>query len=99
MALISRKPSLVDTLVRSRKRQRVSESNENPRRKRSTAIAPDSLPWNEVALPDRLEDAEGFLGLEEVDGVEVVKDQESGTTAFRVGKASPGSSRAPKRCS
>jgi ATP-dependent RNA helicase DDX24/MAK5 len=37
-------------------------------------IALDELPWNEVEVPEMFEDAEGFFGLEEVDGVEVVRD-------------------------
>lgn len=46
--------------------------------KRSVAV--DALPWNEVAMPDMFDDAEGFFGLEEVEGVEVVK--EGGTFKF-----------------
>ncbi|KAI4143989.1 MAG: hypothetical protein LQ340_006812, partial [Diploschistes diacapsis] len=34
----------------------------------------DDLAWKEVSLPDRLEDAEGFFGLEEIDHVEVIRD-------------------------
>ena len=34
----------------------------------------DDLAWKEVSLPARLEDAEGFFGLEEIDDVEVVRD-------------------------
>lgn len=33
----------------------------------------DALRWNEVQLPDMFDDAEGFFGLEEIDGVEVVR--------------------------
>lgn len=40
--------------------------------KRSVAV--DALPWNEVTMPDMFDDAEGFFGLEEVEGVEVVKE-------------------------
>ena len=31
------------------------------------------LKWQTVTLPERLEDAEGFYGLEEIDDVEVIK--------------------------
>ena len=46
----------------------------------------EDLQWREVAIPDRLEDAEGFLGLgiEEIEDVEVVKDQDSRGAKFRV---------------
>lgn len=33
----------------------------------------DELAWREVAMPDRLDDVEGFFGLEEVEDVEVVR--------------------------
>lgn len=33
----------------------------------------DSLPWKKVEVPEMLDDAEGFYGLEEVEGVEVVR--------------------------
>lgn len=51
-------------------------------------VALDSLPWNEVQLPDRLEDAEGFFGLEEVEDVDIVKDPTTGSLEYRVGKHS-----------
>lgn len=37
-------------------------------------VPQDILPWSEVRIPERLDDAEGFLGLEEVDGVDVVRE-------------------------
>ncbi|KFY04375.1 hypothetical protein O988_00816 [Pseudogymnoascus sp. VKM F-3808] len=41
---------------------------------RKVPVALDSLPWNEVEMPDMFEDAEGFFGLDEVDNVEVLRD-------------------------
>lgn len=35
----------------------------------------DALTWKTVTLPDRLEDAEGFYLLEEIDDVEVIRDE------------------------
>jgi ATP-dependent RNA helicase DDX24/MAK5 len=43
----------------------------------------DELAWKEVAMPDRLDDVEGFFGLEEVDGVDVV-GTEGGKIEFKV---------------
>ena len=34
----------------------------------------DDLAWKEVSMPDRLDDVEGFFGLEEVGDVEVVRE-------------------------
>lgn len=46
-------------------------------------VALDNLAWKEVTLPEQLEDAEGFFGLEEIDDVEVVRDE--GVVQYRVG--------------
>lgn len=48
----------------------------------------DQLRWTEVALPNRLEDAEGFFGLEEIEDVEVVKDSSGKNVLFRPSKTS-----------
>lgn len=34
----------------------------------------NSLPWKSVDIPEMFDDAEGFFGLEEVTGVEVVRN-------------------------
>lgn len=39
----------------------------------SKAVSIDELKWSAVTLPDRFEDAEGFFGLEEIEGVEVLR--------------------------
>ncbi|KAI9925191.1 hypothetical protein ASPWEDRAFT_32510 [Aspergillus wentii DTO 134E9] len=46
-------------------------------------IGVDDLEWNEVPLPDRIEDAEGFFGLEEIDGVDIVKTPGNGEIRFK----------------
>ncbi len=86
MAPTERKRSCDGTTQGSKKRQRVGKAI-GTTSQTSTTVTLDSLPWNEVPLPDRLEDAEGFFGLEEVVNVEVVKDPSSGQVAYRVGKA------------
>ncbi|KAA8644499.1 hypothetical protein EYZ11_004597 [Aspergillus tanneri] len=50
----------------------------------------EDLNWKEVALPDRLEDAGGFFGLEEIDGVDIVRPEGGGEIRF---KASAGKSK------
>ena len=44
----------------------------------------DDLNWKEVTLPDRMENAEGFFGLEEIDGVDVIKLDGSAGVQFKV---------------
>jgi ATP-dependent RNA helicase DDX24/MAK5 len=56
----------------SKKRQKIEQKSKNAGPKRQIAV--DSLPWNEVKMPDMFDDAEGFYGLEEVDDVEVVRE-------------------------
>ncbi|KAJ5993637.1 ATP-dependent RNA helicase mak5 [Penicillium sp. IBT 35674x] len=51
------------------------------------AIGVDDLNWKEVAMPDRMADAEGFFGLEEIDGVDVIRASDNGVVQF---KAKPG---------
>lgn len=56
------------------------------------AVSIDELKWSTVTLPDRLEDAEGFFGLEEIEGVEVLRvgcqrieeGREGGKVQYRV---------------
>jgi ATP-dependent RNA helicase DDX24/MAK5 len=68
-----------------KKRSRPAPKSSQPSKKRQrTEPAPDAvqkrpvkldgLSWSEVQLPDMFDDAEGFFGLEEVEGVDVVRD-------------------------
>ena len=89
MAPIERKRSQKKANFESRKRQRILPKNSGlPEKAGLGSRSLDALPWNEVALPDRLDDAEGFFGLEEVSDVEVVRDPNLGKVEYRVGKAS-----------
>lgn len=42
---------------------------------RGPVVRGDALRWKAVTLPDRLDDAEGFYSLEELEDVEVVRDE------------------------
>lgn len=68
--------------LESKKRKKAAKSN--PDLDDNAVVGIDDLNWTEVALPDRLEDATGFLGLEEIDGVDVVKASGGGEVQFRV---------------
>ncbi len=37
-------------------------------------VAVDDLPWRSVDVPEMFDDAEGFFGLEEIEGVDVVRN-------------------------
>jgi ATP-dependent RNA helicase DDX24/MAK5 len=71
------------------KRQKI-ETTTGPPIPKSNAkrrkIRLDELQWKDVTLPDRLEDFEGFYGLEEIDDVEVVKDTATGQLSFATSK-------------
>jgi ATP-dependent RNA helicase DDX24/MAK5 len=56
----------------------------NTARNSNEVVTDELLQWREVAVPDRLGDAEGFSGLEEIDDVEVVKDEDERRAQFRV---------------
>jgi ATP-dependent RNA helicase DDX24/MAK5 len=74
----------------SRKRRKVDcKPKETTSTKTASAtsvatLSANELAWREVTPPERLDDAEGFLGLEEIEGVEVVRDERGNHTHFRV---------------
>jgi ATP-dependent RNA helicase DDX24/MAK5 len=82
MAADKRKRSLPAKVaaMKARKRQKIDSGNEISKPKNK--VRAESLAWKDVALPDRLDDYEGFFGLEEVDDVEIIKDAGSGKVSF-----------------
>jgi ATP-dependent RNA helicase DDX24/MAK5 len=86
MAPMSGKRSLDSMSQKPRKRQRAGSIERLPGKlkgpKETTTL--DALPWNEVSLPGRFDDAEGFFGLEEISDVEVVKGTKTGKLEYRV---------------
>lgn len=90
MAPTERKRIRPDRFLKPRKRQRTDISrgaSKHPIAKKNV-VSLDALPWTEVPLPDRFEDAEGFFGLEEIEDVEVVRDKNLGKLEYRVGMGS-----------
>lgn len=53
----------------------------------------DELVWKEVPLPDRMDDYEGFFGLEEIDGVDVIRNGHSGKVQYSTKRISATSSK------
>ncbi len=56
------------------KRRKGQSSGQLPKTKTKRPVAADDLPWRTVEVPEMFDDAEGFYGLEEVEGVDVVRD-------------------------
>ncbi|KAL5358508.1 ATP-dependent RNA helicase mak5 [Aspergillus floccosus] len=52
-------------------------------------VGVEDLNWKEVAMPDRLDDAEGFFGLEEIEGVDIVRPEGSGEIRFKAKAGKP----------
>ena len=52
------------------------------RRLAGEVVSVDHLAWREIEVPERLEDAEGFFGLEEIDDVEVRRDGGDGHVEY-----------------
>jgi hypothetical protein len=67
------------------KQKRTLETEPPLKRTKKAKLFADDLEWKEVAMPDRLDDVEGFFGLEEIEGVDVVAD-ENGKLEFQVWK-------------
>lgn len=70
-----RKSSAAPAAAISSKKRRKGSAVQGPKAgKPKRAITADALPWKTVDIPEMFDDAEGFFGLEEVQGVEVVRD-------------------------
>ncbi|KAI0175149.1 ATP-dependent RNA helicase MAK5 [Pestalotiopsis sp. NC0098] len=59
------------------KKPKIRAQPKKPSQKARRTVALDSLRWRTSKLPDMLNDAEGFYGLEEVDDVEVFKNDDN----------------------
>ncbi|KAI0405083.1 ATP-dependent RNA helicase MAK5 [Xylaria palmicola] len=57
----------------SSKRTKTSSAAQKSKTRSKRSVGVDSLPWSKAKLPDMFDDAEGFYGLEEVDGVEIIQ--------------------------
>ena len=69
------------------KKRRLSSNDQARQPKKIRKFAVDSLKWKSTLIPDHLDDYEGFYGLEEVDGVEVVRDKSTGKISFEATQA------------
>ncbi|KAF1976744.1 DEAD-domain-containing protein [Bimuria novae-zelandiae CBS 107.79] len=71
------------------KRQKVETPKPKPSATKTSApgrkVRLNELSWQTVSMPDRLEDFEGFYGLEEIDDVDVVRD--GATISFETRKS------------
>lgn len=84
MAPIEKKRNRDLASFKAKKRQRVDYGNgDSQEGSKAGAVGPDKLPWNEVAV-DRLEDAEGFFGLEELSDVDIVRDPTLGKVEYKL---------------
>ena len=74
--------------MKVRKRQKLDGTTNPPPvqkskpTKRGHNVRLDELQWKEVPMPDRLDDFEGFFGLEEIEDVDVIRDAETGKMSF-----------------
>ncbi|KAI1420340.1 DEAD/DEAH box helicase [Xylaria sp. FL1777] len=59
----------------SAKRTKTSSAPHKSKKRAKRSVGIDSLPWSKAKLPDMFNDAEGFYGLEEVEGVDVVRGE------------------------
>lgn len=90
MSPINKRRKIADGNQKSGKRLRPDSTDaasvQSGAKKTSTSL--ETLPWTQVPIPDRFEDAEGFFGLEEIEDVEIVRDEKLGRLEYRVGKGS-----------
>ena len=67
----SQKKRKQDAAQVSQKRRKTAQP-QKVKSKRPVAV--DDLRWKTVEVPEMFDDAEGFFGLEEIEGVEVVRE-------------------------
>ncbi|KAF2650358.1 DEAD/DEAH box helicase [Lophiostoma macrostomum CBS 122681] len=80
----TKRPRPSHSSAHSRKRQKVANAIPNATKPRKVRL--DELQWQDVELPDRLDDYEGFFGLEEIEGVDIVKDETTGAMHFETSR-------------
>lgn len=73
--------------MQARKRQKLDEVTDTQqgratRKQQGKQLKADSLAWKTISMPDRMDDYEGFFGLEEIDDVEVTRDDSTGQISF-----------------
>lgn len=90
MSPINKKRRIADGNHKSGKRLRSDSKDATSAQSgaKKTLTSLDTLPWTQVPIPDRFEDAEGFFGLEEIEDVEVVRYEKLGKLEYRVDKSS-----------
>ncbi|KAK4580102.1 ATP-dependent RNA helicase [Recurvomyces mirabilis] len=77
-----RKAAAPEQEVTQHKKQKI-DLGPKPTTDRGKLIVPaGALQWKDATLPDRLDDYEGFFGLEEIDDVDIVRDGTSGKVSF-----------------
>lgn len=85
-----RKLPLKVTAMKAKKRRRMDgEGSPGKLAKKQlqsrVAMKPDQLPWKAMQMPERLDDWEGISGgIEEIDDVEVIRDDVTGKVSFTV---------------
>ncbi|KAJ4407956.1 ATP-dependent RNA helicase [Didymella pomorum] len=71
---------------KAHKRQKLEKAPKPATKKQKRRVQLNDLGWKTVGMPDRLEDTEGFYGLEEIDDIEVIKDATTGNITFQTSK-------------
>lgn len=71
---------------KAHKRQKIDDFPKPLPTKPKRKVRLEELGWKTVSMPDRLDDFEGFYGLEEIDDVTIVKDPTTGNISFETTK-------------
>ncbi|OSS47305.1 hypothetical protein B5807_09909 [Epicoccum nigrum] len=71
---------------KAHKRQKLEKGSKMAAKREKRRVQLTDLGWKTVDMPDRLDDTEGFYGLEEIEDVDVVKDPTTGNITFQTSK-------------
>jgi hypothetical protein len=77
IAMAKRKQPPSGMVTGSNKRTKPVHTKSSRSKKQKRAVDVNSLPWQKVDVPEMFDDAEGFYGLEVIDGVDIVRDGET----------------------
>ncbi|PNS14902.1 ATP-dependent RNA helicase mak5 [Sphaceloma murrayae] len=86
-----RQQAIKSTMARAPKRRKLDVGKgkgTGPAKTPLHNVRLENLQWNSVNMPDKLDDYEGFFGLEEIDDVQVVKET-NGKISFAASSANP----------
>ncbi|KAL5338045.1 P-loop containing nucleoside triphosphate hydrolase protein [Aspergillus crustosus] len=81
-----------DSQLKKRKKTAKADEATKKQPEPEVFVGVEDLNWQEVTLPDKLDDFSGFFGLEEIEGVDIIRPQGKGELRFKSAGGKPAKS-------